>query len=41
VTLQFVKDGAWKGKGRKNGEVYKALKEYYQAHGVKVGEPKK
>ena len=41
VTLQFVKEGAWKGKDRKNGEVYKALKAYYDAHGVKVGSPKK
>ncbi|ADV46606.1 thioredoxin family protein [Nitratifractor salsuginis] len=41
VTLQFVKEGAWKGKDRKNGEVYKALKAYYDAHGIKVGGPKK
>ncbi len=41
VTLQFVKEGAWKGKDRKNGEVYKALKAYYESHGVKVGGPKK
>ncbi len=41
VTLQFVKDGVWRGKDRKNGEVYKTLKEYYLAHGIKVGEPKK
>ena len=41
VTLQFVKEGAWKGKDRKNGEVYEALKSYYESHGVKVGGPKK
>ncbi|HFC03977.1 MAG TPA: hypothetical protein ENJ74_03810 [Nitratifractor salsuginis] len=41
VTLQFVKEGAWKGKDRKNGEVYKALKAYYESHGVHVGGPKK
>ncbi len=41
VTLQFVREGVWRGKDRKNGEVYKALKEYYISHGVKVGEPKK
>ncbi len=41
VTLQFVKEGAWKGKDRKNGEVYKALKAYYESHGVQVGGPKK
>ncbi len=41
VTIQFVKDGAWKGKDRKNGEVYQALKDYYKANGVEVGEPKK
>ena len=41
VTLQFVKEGAWKGKDRKDGEVYKALKAYYESHGVQVGGPKK
>ena len=41
VTLQFVKEGGWKGKDRKNGDVYKALKAYYESHGVQVGGPKK
>lgn len=41
VTLQFVKEKAWEGKDRKNGEVYEALKSYYASHGVQVGEAKK
>ncbi len=41
VTLQFVKEGAWKGKDRKNGDVYQALKSYYEAHGIHVGKAKK
>ncbi len=41
VTLQFVKEGAWKGKDRKNGEVYQALKTYYEAHGIDVSKKKK
>ncbi len=41
VTLQFVKEGAWKGKDRKKGEVYQALKSYYDAHGIHVGKGKK
>ncbi len=41
VTLQFVKEGVWKGKDRKNGEVYQALKSYYEAHGIQVGKGKK
>jgi len=41
VTLQFVKEGVWKGKDRKNGDVYKALKSYYEAHGIQVGKGKK
>jgi len=41
VTLQFVKEGAWKGKDRKNGDVYKALRSYYEAHGIQVGKAKK
>ena len=41
VTLQFVKEGAWKGKDRKNGDVYKALKSYYEAHGIQGGKGKK
>ena len=41
VTLQFVKEGVWRGKDRKNGDVYRALKAYYAQHGVKIGGPKK
>ncbi|WP_457607772.1 thioredoxin family protein [Nitratifractor sp.] len=40
VTLQFVKEGGWKGKDRKNDEVYEALKAYYEAHGIHVGKKK-
>jgi len=41
ATLDFVKEGAWKGKDRKNGEIYKALKQYYEAHGVQIKGAKK
>jgi thioredoxin-related protein len=41
VTLRFIKEGAWKGKDRKNGEIYRALKEYYESHGVHIGGAKK
>ena len=37
VTLDFVKSGLWLGKDRKNGEVYKALKEFYEKNGIMVG----
>jgi len=36
VTLDFVKQGLWKGKDRKNGDVYKALKEFYIKNGVEI-----
>lgn len=36
VTLDFLKEGLWKGKDRKNGDVYKALKQYYGDHGIKI-----
>lgn len=36
VTLDFMKNGAWKGKDRKNGEVYEALKAFYIANGIDV-----
>jgi thioredoxin-related protein len=36
VTLDFIKEGAYKGKDRKNGEVYEALKAYYLSHGVTI-----
>jgi len=41
VTLQFVKEGVWKGKDRKNGEVYEALKTYYESHGIDVAKKNK
>jgi thioredoxin-related protein len=41
VTLQFLKEGAWKGKDRKNGEVYEALKSFYEAHGINVSKKAK
>ena len=37
ATLDFVKSGLWLGKDRKNGEVYKALKEFYEKNGIMVG----
>lgn len=41
VTLDFVKEKVWKGKDRKNGDVYAALKQYYEAHGVEIKAAKK
>jgi len=41
ATLDFVKEKVWKGKDRKNGEVYEALKKYYKEHGVEVKAAKK
>ena len=41
ATLDFVKEKAWKGKDRKNGEVYEALKAYYLSHGVEIKAAKK
>ncbi len=40
VTLDFVKSGLWLGKDRKNGEVYKALKEFYEKNGIMIGKKK-
>ncbi len=40
VTLDFVQSGLWLGLDRKNGEVYKALKEFYEKHGIMVGKNK-
>ncbi|MFK5881064.1 MAG: thioredoxin fold domain-containing protein [Sulfurospirillum sp.] len=34
ITLDFVKDQKWLGLDRKNGDVYKALKNYYIDHGL-------
>lgn len=36
VTMNFIKDGKYKGKDRKNGEVYEALRDYYLANGIDV-----
>ena len=36
VTLEFIKQGLWKGKDRKNGDVYKVLKEFYIKNGVEI-----
>ncbi len=41
ATLDFVKEKVWKGKDRKNGDVYAALKKYYAEHGVEVKGVKK
>jgi thioredoxin-related protein len=34
ATLEFVKSGLWLGKDRKNGEVYKTLKDFYIKKGI-------
>jgi thioredoxin-related protein len=36
ATLDFVASGEWKGKDRKSGEVYDALKAWYLSHGVAI-----
>jgi thioredoxin-related protein len=41
VTLDFVKEQKWLGLDRKNGDVYKALKNYYLDHGIDVRKKKK
>jgi len=41
VTLDFIKEQKWLGLDRKNGDVYKALKNYYMNHGVDVIKKKK
>ena len=40
VTLDFVESGLWLGKDRKNGEIYKTLKDFYEKHGIMVGKHK-
>lgn len=37
VTLDFMKEEKWKGLGRKDGQVYEALKSYYIEKGVLKG----
>jgi len=41
VTLDFLKSEKWKGKDQKNGAIYKALKDFYVAHNIKIKEAKK
>ena len=36
VTLDFVEQGLWRGKDRKNGDVYAALKKFYADNGVEI-----
>ena len=36
TTLDFMKSGQWKGKDRKNGEVYETLKAFYVSNGIDV-----
>ncbi|WP_072680246.1 thioredoxin fold domain-containing protein [Arcobacter sp. LA11] len=36
VTMDFMAEGKWKGKDRKNGEVYEALRDFYIAKGINV-----
>lgn len=36
VTMDFMSQGKWKGKNRKNGEVYEALREFYINNGINV-----
>lgn len=36
VTLKFIEEGIWKGKDRKNGEVYEALRDYYVKNSIDV-----
>jgi thioredoxin-related protein len=35
-TMNFIQAGLWKGKDRKNGEVYEALRDYYINNGIDV-----
>ncbi len=41
VTLDFIKEQKWLGLDRKNGDIYKALKNYYLDHGIDVRKKKK
>jgi thioredoxin-related protein len=41
ATLEFVKQKKWKGKDRKNGEVYTALKAFYKEKGIEIKAEKK
>ena len=35
-TIKFMKSDKWIGKDRKNGEVYEALKNFYEQNGIKI-----
>lgn len=35
-TIKFMESNKWEGKNRKNGEVYKALRDHYLANGIEV-----
>lgn len=41
VTMNFMADGKWNGKNRKNGEVYEALRAYYILNGINVNKKDK
>ena len=36
TTMDFMAQGKWKGKDRKNGEVYEALRDFYVENGIDV-----
>lgn len=36
VTMDFMQSGKWKGKDRKNGEVYEELRNFYIENGINV-----
>ncbi|PLY04198.1 MAG: phosphoribosylformylglycinamidine cyclo-ligase [Arcobacter sp.] len=36
VTMDFMSEGKWKGKNRKNGEIYEALRTFYIENGIDV-----
>jgi len=35
-TIKFMKSDKWVGKDRKNGEVYEALKNFYEKNGIEI-----
>ncbi len=41
ATIDFIKEKKYKGKDRKKGEVYKALRDYYISKGIEVKKAKK
>lgn len=36
VTMDFMKQGKWKGKDRKNGEIYESLRDFYITNSIDV-----